>query len=440
MSSPVLSTRPMSPLAASLTDSVEAMTAELVDRIATADPSYAQTGLLTEDQLHHTCLENLTAMVEALSGNGPLRLRSAREAGRLKAEQGIPVSSLLHAYRLGGRLVWEELTSRSGGPGDPRLHDLATGLWELVDLFSDAAVESYRETEVLLAHSDAQTQSRLVRTLFDDHTNPARVLDILRTLGISEGGAFTVVVIDSELPAPLPAELSTALRDAGIRSVWDAQIDAHVGLLAAATTAAIDRVPAMLGAYLCDRVGVSTTFAAPHGISAAMAEARLSCRSARPGSAATVRFGEEPVAHLLVAVPEAGRAAAAHILGPVLRLPAAERDDLVEVLEVWFRCGGSAAAVAETMHCHRNTVRYRLRKVRDLTGRDTTDPRQSAELYLALEAFALLGDGAGKHETRADGAGFAGFSAPRWRERSAPAGPSGPGRSRTRHAALHPGT
>ncbi len=46
------------------------------------------------------------------------------------------------------------------------------------------------------------------------------------------------------------------------------------------------------------------------------------------------------------------------------------------------------------MHCHRNTVRYRLRKIRDLTGRDTTDPRQSAELYLALQALTLLGSDA----------------------------------------------
>ncbi|MGW5381554.1 PucR family transcriptional regulator [Nocardia sp. NPDC003963] len=382
----------VAPLAAVLADSVEPLTDILVDRIAAADPSYGESGLLTADQLYRTCLENLTTVIGALAGTHPLRLQPAREAGRLKAEQGIPVASLLHAYRLGGRLIWEELTKCSAGPGDARLHDLATRLWELIDLYSDAAVESYRETEVLLAHSDAQVQSRLVRTLFDDHSgNPARVLDVLRSLGLPERGTFAVVAIDTEPAAPLPAKLTAALNDIGIRSVWDAQIDAYIGLLSATAPAAIERAAETISASVTDRVGLSTAFTAPHAITAALTEARMASRSVRPGSSGTVRFGDEPVGHLLIAVPEAGRRTAAQILGPLLDLPAAEREDLIAALHAWFRCGGSAAAVAETMHCHRNTVRYRLRKIRDLTGRDTTDPRQSAELYLALEALTLLG-------------------------------------------------
>ncbi|WP_025347105.1 PucR family transcriptional regulator [Nocardia nova] len=391
MSTPALE-RSASPLAASLTADIESMTDELVARIAAADSSYAQGGLLTEEQLRSTCLQNLTSILDVLAGTGPLRLRSARDAGRLKAEQGIPIASLLHAYRLGGRLIWEESTARADGPGDPRLHDLATRLWELVDLYSDAAVEAYRETEVLLAHSDAQVQARLVRTLFADHSgNPAGVLDVLRTLGIPERGNFVVVAVDAEPTAPLPTKLAAALQDCGVRSVWDAQIDAHVGLISAAAAATIDRGLTTISAFAADRVGASATFTTPHAIAAASGQARIALRSAPPGSAATTRFGEEPIAHLLIAVPEAGQRAAAQILGPLLRLPAAERGDLIAVLDAWYRCGGSAAAVAETMHCHRNTVRYRLRKIRDLTGRDTTDPRGSAELYLALQSLTLLG-------------------------------------------------
>ncbi|WP_328394581.1 PucR family transcriptional regulator [Nocardia sp. NBC_00416] len=393
MSSPAPVTPPssVSTLVAGLADALEVLTDVLVARIAAADPAYGRSGLLTEEQLHHTCRENLTSVIGALAGTDPLRLQPARAAGRLKAEQGIPVAALLHAYRLGGRLIWEELTVRSAGPGDPRLHDLATRLWELIDLYSDASVESYRETEVLLAHSDAQVQSRLVRTLFDDHSgNPARVLEVLRTLGFPERGTFAVVAIDTEPTAPLPVKLTATLQELGVRSVWDAQIDAHIGLLSAASPAAIDRAAAALSSFVAERIGISTAFSAPHAITGASTEARLAARSARPGSATTVRFGDEPVGHLLIAVPDAGRRAAAQILGPVLELADAERGDLIAALDAWYRCGGSAAAVAEAMHCHRNTVRYRLRKIRDLTGRDTTDPRQSAELYLALEALALL--------------------------------------------------
>lgn len=381
----------VSSLAAQLSTVVEPMTVELVRRIIATDPSYAGAGLLTEEQLRSTCLDNLTAIVGLLSGTQPLLLQSAREAGRIKAEQGIPVAALLHAYRLGGRLIWEELTARSAGPGDVRLHELATRLWEVIDLYSDAAVESYRETEVDLARADEQAQSRLIRTLFDDHSHsPGRILDVLRGLGLPDGGTFTVVTVDAQPAAvPTPA-LSGALRTLGIRSAWDVRIDGVVGLMVAPAPSTMDRAGEVLSSIVAERVGLSTPFTTPHGIAAAVAESRQACRSIPPGSGGVVRFGERPVAHLLVTVPDAARRAATQILGPVLMLPLTERADLIAVLDAWYRCGGSAAAVAETLHCHRNTVRYRLRKIRDLTGRDTTDPRQSAELYLALGAITLL--------------------------------------------------
>ncbi|WP_245557072.1 helix-turn-helix domain-containing protein [Jongsikchunia kroppenstedtii] len=60
------------------------------------------------------------------------------------------------------------------------------------------------------------------------------------------------------------------------------------------------------------------------------------------------------------------------------------------MLQAWYACRGSTTEVAKRLHCHRNTVRYRLNKVRDLTGRDIADPAESAELHLALRAVALL--------------------------------------------------
>ncbi|MGW6421166.1 PucR family transcriptional regulator [Nocardia sp. NPDC055053] len=393
MSAPPPTVSAASPrLAAGLLDTVEAMAGELVDRIAGADRSYSDPGLLTAEELRQACLDNLTEIIGALAGARPPRLHPAHAVGRLKAERGVPIAALLHAFRLGGRLIWEELTARSGGPGDPRLHDLATELWELIDTYSDAAVEAYRETEIMLAHADAQTQSRLIRTLFDDHSdNPARTLTALRTLGLIEHGIFAVVSIEAADPgAALPGNLVGALRDLGARSVWDSQIDSHTGLLSSVSPSAVDRAAAGLADLVDGRIGLSAVFTGPAAIPAALTEARLAARSARPGAHTAVRFGSEPVAHLLVTVPEAGRLAATQILGPVLRLPAPERGDLLAALDAWYRCHGSTAAAAEQLHCHRNTVRYRLRKIRDLTGRDTAEPVQSAELHLALQAVTLL--------------------------------------------------
>lgn len=371
---------------------VDEVAAVLAARIAAADTAYTESGPITEDELREACRVNLIEIIHALAGR-PANLQSAYAVGRFKAERGVPISSLLHAFRLGGRLIWEQLTELSDGPSDPELHALASRLWDLIDTYSDAAVRSYRDAEMLFAHSDAQARYRLIRTLFDDHADsPVRPLTALRTLGIPEDGVFVVVlIVPPEAGAVLPVGLDVALRDVGALAVWDGQVDVHVGLLRTASARESDRSVERLGALVDGRVGVSATFTNAARIPAALAEARLAARSIVPGVDRLVRYGADPTAHLLATVPEAGASMSRQILGPVLTLPAAERGDLLAVLATWYDCAGSAADVADKLHCHRNTVRYRLRKVRDLTGRDVTDPTASAELFLALRGAELLG-------------------------------------------------
>ncbi|WP_438483915.1 helix-turn-helix domain-containing protein [Streptomyces sp. S186] len=101
------------------------------------------------------------------------------------------------------------------------------------------------------------------------------------------------------------------------------------------------------------------------------------------------RFDNSPAALLVAAAPdEAGRIARATLDG-VLRLPADERDRLLETLTCWFAAAGSTAEAAERLYCHRNTVRYRLCRLEDLTGRSLRDPRAVADLSVALHALRL---------------------------------------------------
>ncbi|EFF88585.1 conserved hypothetical protein [Streptomyces sp. e14] len=104
---------------------------------------------------------------------------------------------------------------------------------------------------------------------------------------------------------------------------------------------------------------------------------------AGPGVA---RFDDDPLAMVVSAAP----AEAAHlvevVLRPVLDLPAAERSRLLRTLEHWFAAAGSAGAAARTLFVHPNTVRYRLRRVEELTGRSLSDPRATADIRAALLA------------------------------------------------------
>ena len=77
------------------------------------------------------------------------------------------------------------------------------------------------------------------------------------------------------------------------------------------------------------------------------------------------------------------------VLGPVLGLTPDDRETLMQTLSAYLDNAGSAERAAEVLHCHANTVRYRLRRVQELTGRLLADPHGVAELAAAAYAVRL---------------------------------------------------
>ncbi|MEW2289404.1 helix-turn-helix domain-containing protein [Streptomyces sp. NPDC047841] len=60
-------------------------------------------------------------------------------------------------------------------------------------------------------------------------------------------------------------------------------------------------------------------------------------------------------------------------------------------MEHWCVSGGSADATARSFSVHPNTVRYRLRRVDELTGRSLPGPRATTDIDAALLAGPCLG-------------------------------------------------
>jgi DNA-binding PucR family transcriptional regulator len=100
-------------------------------------------------------------------------------------------------------------------------------------------------------------------------------------------------------------------------------------------------------------------------------------------------FGQAPVAVLAASAPDVMAQVAQDVLGSLNHLPEDERAVLVGTLRTWLACGGSADATAKALNCHPNTVRYRLNRVTEHTGRSVTDPQDVTELNLALQADLL---------------------------------------------------
>jgi DNA-binding PucR family transcriptional regulator len=100
-------------------------------------------------------------------------------------------------------------------------------------------------------------------------------------------------------------------------------------------------------------------------------------------------FGQAPLAVLAASAPDVMGYLAETVLGSLNQLPDDERDVLVGTLRTWLACGGTADAAAKALRCHPNTIRYRLNRVSEHTGRSVTNPQDVTELSLALQADLL---------------------------------------------------
>lgn len=61
--------------------------------------------------------------------------------------------------------------------------------------------------------------------------------------------------------------------------------------------------------------------------------------------------------------------------------------DLLRTLRSYFACGENVSLTAQTLFLHRNSVPYRLERVRELSGLDWRDHRQRLALQLGLLAM-----------------------------------------------------
>jgi sugar diacid utilization regulator len=84
-------------------------------------------------------------------------------------------------------------------------------------------------------------------------------------------------------------------------------------------------------------------------------------------------------------------------LGALLDYDATKHAQLVETLYCYLECGGNYDLTAKTLSLHRSTLRYRLHRIRDLSGHDLNHPDSRFNLQLATRAWKTV------HAIRQDG-------------------------------------
>ena len=79
------------------------------------------------------------------------------------------------------------------------------------------------------------------------------------------------------------------------------------------------------------------------------------------------------------------------VLGPIERSRTGHGDELLRSLEAYLEHNGSWEAAARALFCHRHTLRYRMSRVEELTGRRLDRVENRIEFWLALRGRELLG-------------------------------------------------
>jgi hypothetical protein len=377
---------------------IDAITAELPAYRLLAPPQLAEVRAIAS-----WALRRIIGLWADGGSLGEADLARFRGIGAARALDGRPLPVVLRAYRVAATRAIDLVIAE----GDGRL-DIAdvlalTRLWLVsVDTLSEAVYAGYTAaTERLVGDRE-----RALRDLLDDllagrQTSPAALGDRCRELGVTLPARPCLLLAGpatGEVPPGADAALVTALGPAvgghavlsGVRggravAVLPAGVLLSAGVLPPGGSAGIAGALADRGWRGCAVGGV------PLGDVTRAYRLAADALDLAPAHAfegrALLTGGDAQVIALLAARPTARPAdVVAEVLGGLVDPGAGH---LLAGLAA-FLATGSATAAAASLHLHPQTLRYRLRRVTALTGRDPRRPWDRLVLDVArtLAGFA----------------------------------------------------
>ena len=358
---------------------------EIIDAIRVEVPAYARPlkgpfgrGLIVGVE------EALRQFLDGIEAGGSMpRSRVYVDLGRGEVRAGRGLDVLLAAYRLGARVAWRRFSAGGVAAGlEPKtLYLLAESIFAYIDELSAKSAEGYALEQSAAAGERRAQRQRLARLLLrDPPADPLDVEEIARTaqwrlpetlvaFAFAEGEGERIV---PRLPADAIADtvggvVCALLPDPG-----------RPGLRARLQHAVGPRHVAALGPPVA-------WGDAPLSLARARALLELSAEGAAPDHG-VLDAADHTTALLLRSDRRLAQELVRARLAPLAGLAAGPRVRMTTTLAAWLAEQGRLQAVAERLHVHPQTVRYRLGRLRELFGDALDDPQRRFELELALRA------------------------------------------------------
>jgi len=319
-----------------------------------------------------------------------------RRLGRYEAQEGRSLDNLQAAYRIGVHVAWRrvmELGLRDDLPSAV-MSQLADVMLAYMDELASLSLEGYQEAKARSADWQEEWRGRLLRFIVDRPPAPGRaILELAGLIGWAVPDEVTLVAVQAVPGCVTPIAGGDALADFS---------GAQPHLLLPGPLDSCGRE--VLEAGLTGR-------RAAIGLTVPLADAADSLRWARQALALAtagiiddgqVTNCEDHLVTLWLMQDEALLdQLSRRQFAPLAGLTQRQRHRLTETLSAWLETRGTAAEIADRLHVHPQTVRYRIRQLERTVGDRFGDPDVRFATEAVLRAARLTQQAARSPATEA---------------------------------------
>jgi DNA-binding PucR family transcriptional regulator len=382
---------------------------ELVDRcvaaIWEAVPAYARLGPSFSDEVRDAVRENVRILAQVLARGGEIgreELELIERTGARRAEAGIPLEDVLHAYRTVSRVCWdmlaEECRSFEGDALEASIA-LAESLLRYTDQISTSVADAYaRAQRSIVREQEGARREFLSDLLYGTDASPENVLSRAHSFGYDLSLSYIALVglgpeSDSRKEVAVSAAAARVTSQATAEPIVLQKAEHTIALLPLDVSVDTATMPEKLVVELGSewRFGMGGPDPGLEGIRRAYLEAReaLEIGVALGLEGPVFRFDDVIVYHFLRAEPPLVDRFVHETLGPLIDYDARRKGELLKTLEAYFDADGSVKSTGELLFAHPHTVTYRLKQVEKLTGWSLRAPEDKLRIQLALRAHRI---------------------------------------------------
>lgn len=398
-------------LQASVADGILARLDEIVPagraHILDEQPAYRNMTPAELEDVTSLLYSNFRMVASAMTGHRVTheQLDHVRKHAGVRVRGGIPLDAFMRAYRTGFNTFWEECTAEVASRGLPRdaAVDLARKMSEAMDTLTTHAAAAYVREESVVRAADEKAARDLLESLVRGTVDPDRVEPFGAAPGLDPQADLMVVVgrvsgQDGSLTGALEraaAALADALAAGRATPLIVVRDRTIVAVLPAEDR---DHLIARLGAA-CSALTADTGIALYCGLSSpcegfahvAVAYEQASLAVARTSDTRpVVSLAALPaLQHLLTGATGTTRAQLLEKARVLSHLGAAALADLRATLLAFASADMNVTRAAAALLIHENTLRYRLRRIRERSGHNPQTFDGLLELICLLEVLEL---------------------------------------------------